>query len=293
MTKDPKSTLLTNGLTSFFILAILVVFVLERAATAAESALDRFQKGGVIRNAIADAPPFTEIKSDGNIIGASQDLTNAILKRLGIPKVETYVTDWGAMIPGLQAGRFDIISTGLFLRPNRCDVVLFSEPDVCTARAFAVKKGNPKHLESMKAVSDAKDVKFGLCGGCVEEKWALDEGVPSARLVRVPDPLSALKMLQDGRVDAIGWPDIELAAALEKFGDPNLELVAPVKGKGIDITCTGAAFRREDRDLRDAYDKVLKDMKASGEFAKIVAPYHFNVAYTLANTRDKLCGGPN
>ncbi|MES0885434.1 transporter substrate-binding domain-containing protein, partial [Roseibium sp. SCP14] len=72
----------------------------------------------------------------------------AVLNELGIQNVEAVVVDYGAMIPGLLAGRFDMVAAGLYIKPERCQAVVFSEPDVCDAEAFAVKAGNPKGLNN-------------------------------------------------------------------------------------------------------------------------------------------------
>ena len=51
--------------------------------------------------------------------------------------------EYGAMIPGLQAGRHDAVTAGLFMKPERCAAVAYSEPVLCDAEAMLVKKGNP------------------------------------------------------------------------------------------------------------------------------------------------------
>ena len=52
-----------------------------------------------------------------------------------------------------------------------------------------------------------------------------------------------------------------------------------------------SAFNPEDKDFRDAYDKALKELKDSGEFAKIIEPYGFSAEATLAVRRDDFCPG--
>jgi polar amino acid transport system substrate-binding protein len=76
---------------------------------------------------------------------------------------------------------------------------------------------------------------------------------------------------------------------LKKTHDPGLEIVMPVKG--VPMGCAGAAFNSDDDDFRDAYDKALAELKSSGEFAKIVEPYGFSAAATLAVKRDDFCPG--
>jgi polar amino acid transport system substrate-binding protein len=74
---------------------------------------------------------------------------------------------------------------------------------------------------------------------------------------------------------------------VKKANDPTLGVVAPIEGAPVD--CDGAAFRKQDTALRDAYDVELAKMKKSGEFAKIIEPYGFSAAAAMSTTREKLC----
>ena len=63
---------------------------------------------------------------------------------MGIAEVDGVLTEFGSLIPGLKAGRFDIIAAGMFVKPDRCAQILFSEPTYAIGQAFAVKAGNPE-----------------------------------------------------------------------------------------------------------------------------------------------------
>ncbi|OJU83123.1 MAG: ectoine/hydroxyectoine ABC transporter substrate-binding protein EhuB, partial [Shinella sp. 65-6] len=194
---------------------------------------------------------------------------------------------YGAMIPGLQAGRHDVITAGLFMKPERCAAVAYSEPILCDAEAFALKKGNPLALKSYKDIADNPDAKIGAPGGGTEEKLALEAGVPRDRVIVVPDGQSGLKMLQDGRIDVYSLPVLSINDLVSKANDPGIEVVAPVEG--APVYCDGAAFRKGDEALRDAFDVELAKLKESGEFAKIIEPYGFSAAAAMSTTREKLC----
>lgn len=260
-------------------------------AAAAEDTLAKLKEQGFARIAIANEPPYTEVKPDGTVSGAGPELARAIFKKLGVGDVVASVSEYGAMIPGLQAGRFDAVTAGLFMKPERCGAVAYSEPDLCDAEAMAVKKGNPLNLQSYEDIAKNPEAKIGAPGGGTEERLALEAGVPRDRVIVVPDGQSGLKMLQDGRIDAYSLPVLSIGDLLKKANDPNLEMVAPVKG--APIYCAGAAFRKDDTALRDAYDKVLAEMKESGEFAKIVEPYGFSAEAAKQTSRDKLCTAAN
>ena len=262
--------------------------LLASQAPAADK-LEQLKEQGFARIAIANEPPFTSVTADGKVSGAGPDVAREVFKRLGINDVVASISEYGAMIPGLQARRFDAVTAGLFMKPERCAAVVYSEPVLCDAEAFALKKGNPKNLKSFQDIAANPDVKIGAPGGGTEEKLALEAGVPRDRVIVVPDGQSGLKMLQDGRIDVYSLPVLSINALVTQAKDPSLEVVAPVVG--APVYCDGAAFRKGDEALRDAFDVKLAELKKSDEFAKIIEPYGFSAAAAMSTSREKLCAG--
>jgi polar amino acid transport system substrate-binding protein len=249
--------------------------------------LEVLKEQGFARVAIANEPPYTAVGADGKVSGAAPDIAREIFKRLGVPDISASISEYGAMIPGLQAKRFDAVTAGLFMKPERCAAVAYSEPILCDAEALLVKKGNPKGFKSYEDIAKDKSATVGAPGGGTEEKLALQAGVPRDRVIVVPDGQSGLKMLQDGRIDAYSLPVLSINDLVKKANDPNLDVVAPVVG--APVYCDGTAFHKNDTALRDAYDAELAKMKTSGEFAKIIEPYGFSAAAAMSTTREKLC----
>ncbi|MBY5346974.1 ectoine/hydroxyectoine ABC transporter substrate-binding protein EhuB [Rhizobium leguminosarum] len=276
----------TGYLLSAASLSVLLVTA-AAPASAADDKLEQLKEQGFARIAIANEPPFTAVGADGKVSGAAPDVARAIFEKLGIKEVVASISEYGAMIPGLQAGRHDAITAGLFMKPERCNAVAYSEPILCDAEAFALKKGNPLKLTSYKDIADNPDAKIGAPGGGTEEKLALEAGVPRDRVIVVPDGQSGIKMLQDGRIDVYSLPVLSIHDLMAKAKDPNLETVAPVVN--APVYCDGAAFRKQDVALRDAFDVELKKLKESGEFAKIIEPYGFSAKAAMSTSRDKLC----
>lgn len=261
--------------------------MLAMPAAADETKLDQLKEQGFARIAIANEPPFTAVGADGKVSGAAPDVAREIFKRLGVDDVVASISEYGAMIPGLQAGRHDAVTAGLFMKPERCAAVAYSEPVLCDAEAFLLKKGNPKGFKSYADIAKDETATIGAPGGGTEEKLALEAGVPRERVIVVPDGQSGVKMLQDGRIDVYSLPVLSINDLASKANDPNLEVVAPVEG--APVYCDGAAFKKGDEALRDAYDVELAKMKESGEFAKIIEPYGFSAAAAMSTSREKLC----
>lgn len=265
----------------------LMAIAAAMPAQADDGKLEELKGQGFARVAIANEPPFTAVAADGKVSGAAPDVAREVFKRLGVGDIVASISEYGAMIPGLQAGRHDVITAGLFMKPERCAAVAYSEPILCDAEAFALKKGNPLGLKSYKDIADNPDAKIGAPGGGTEEKLALEAGVPRDRVIVVPDGQSGLKMLQDGRIDVYSLPVLSINDLVSKANDPNIEVVAPVEG--APVYCDGAAFKKGNEALRDAFDVELAKLKESGEFAKIIEPYGFSAAAAMSTTREKLC----
>ncbi|WP_119270256.1 ectoine/hydroxyectoine ABC transporter substrate-binding protein EhuB [Taklimakanibacter deserti] len=263
------------------------VAMLAATGMAAADKLEDLKAQGFARVAIANEPPYTAVAADGKVSGAAPDVAREVFKRLGVPDIVASISEYGAMIPGIQAHRFDAITAGLFMKPERCSAVAYSEPILCDAEAFLVKKGNPKGFKSYEDIAKDTTATVGAPGGGTEEKLALNAGVPRERVIVVPDGQSGLKMLQDGRIDVYSLPVLSLNDLKKKSGDETIEVVAPVVG--APVYCDGTAFNKNDTALRDAYDAELAKMKQSGEFAKLIEPYGFSAAAAMSTSRDKLC----
>lgn len=261
--------------------------VLGAVPAVAADKLETLKEQGFARVAIANEPPYTAVGADGKVSGAAPDIAREIFKRLGVSDISASISEYGAMIPGLQAKRFDAVTAGLFMKPERCAAVAYSEPILCDAEALLVKKGNPKGFKSYDDIAKDKSATVGAPGGGTEEKLALQAGVPRDRVIVVPDGQSGLKMVQDGRIDAYSLPVLSINDLIKKANDPNLEVVAPVVG--APVYCDGTAFHKNDTALRDTYDVELAKMKKSGEFAKIIEPYGFSAAAAISTSREKLC----
>src|SRR3954454_4670406 len=143
----------------------------------AETTLEKAKREGFIRVGFANEAPYGFATPDGKLTGESPEVVKAILNKIGIKQVDGVLTEFGSLIPGLQAGRFDIIAAGMFITPKRCGQVQFSEPTYGIGQAFLVGKGNPKAIKDYSSIAGNKDLKLAVMAGAVEGGYAKDSGV--------------------------------------------------------------------------------------------------------------------
>src|SRR5690606_26443062 len=88
---------------------------------AAQGTLELAKGAGKVRIGYANEAPYAYMDSAENrITGEAVEIARVVLKRMGINEVEGVLTEFGSLIPGLQANRFDIIAAGMYITPERC-----------------------------------------------------------------------------------------------------------------------------------------------------------------------------
>ncbi len=269
---------------------------LDGVAAPADTTLAKAREAGKIRVGYANEAPFAYMdSSQGRLTGEAPEILRHVMKELGVKEVEGVLTEFGSLIPGLQANRFDVIAAGMYVTPERCKQVLFSNPTYGIGSAFVVSEGNPKSLDSFQTVAQKDDAKLGVVVGAIENDYALQSGVPADRLVVFPDAASALAGVQAARVDVYAATALTVNDLLAK-SSAGLQRAQPFTDPVIDgesVRGYGAfAFRRDDTELRDAFNEVLADYLGSDAHAQAVKPFGFTQGELAGDTTaDMLCAG--
>ena len=247
---------------------------------AEESTLARARREGVIRVGFANETPWAFAEPGGVLNGQAIAVAGAVFQELGIPEMEGVLTPFSSLFPGLQAGRFDAITAGMYILPERCRHVLFADPDYKIGEALIVQEGNPHNLHSYEDIANNPGVTVGIGGPrSVEYRYLLAAGVRASRIVfSSPYDSSAIAgLLQAGTIDAWAGPRPSQVTLLQSIGDPGLELADPFEQPTIDgesvITYGGAAFRYEDLELRQAFNEELQALKDSGKLLDLIGQF--------------------
>ncbi|MGH3730624.1 MAG: ectoine/hydroxyectoine ABC transporter substrate-binding protein EhuB [Micromonosporaceae bacterium] len=255
-----------------------------------EDTLKKIKDQGYITVGFAGERPYGYKQGD-KITGQAPELHKAIWGKQGIKEVRGQVVEFGSLIPGLNANRFDAVAAGMFITPERCAEAAFSEPEYTAPGAFMVPKGNPKKITDFPSAAKAK-AKLGVLGGAVEEGYAKDAG---ASTQSYDDVVSARQALESGRIDAIALTAITLRTNLKEKPSDKLEVTEPFfpEVDGEEEKSAGASvFRKKDTSILEAYNKGLKELKDSGELLKIIQPFGFTESEIppADMTTKSLCG---
>lgn len=261
-----------------------------------ESTLERIQRDKVVRVGFANEAPYAYLDTaSGKLTGEAPEVLRMVLAQLGVTEVEGVLTEFGSLIPGLKAGRFDIIAAGMYITPARCEQVLFTNPTYSVGEAFAVKKGNPLDLHSYEDVRENEDARLGVVAGAVEQGYAKDLGIPRDRVVVFPDAPGALEGLRTDRIDAYAGTALTVQDLLAKSGGDELERAEPFEDPVIEGEVKrgyGAfALRKDDIELGAAINERLEKFLGTEEHRATVAPFNFTAQELPGEkTAEELCG---
>jgi len=292
-----KNSFSWRGIAVLAVLAAVVAgFALFGSDGATGDTLERAREGAVVRIGFANEDPYGYRDTDtGRVTGEAPEIARVILKRMGIENLEPKVAKFGELIPGLKAGQLDIVAAGMYITPERCREIEFSNPTYRIGESFIVRKGNPKDLHSFEDVA-AGDARIGVMGGAVEHGYAKKLGVPEERIRVYEDYETALVGLKGERIDALAATALTVTVLLRKHDDPEIERAEPFTDPVIDgkpVAGYGAfGFRKEDVALREEFDRHLAEFLGTPEHLALVEPFGFG-RHTLPGdvTAEQLCGG--
>ncbi|MCX3063685.1 ectoine/hydroxyectoine ABC transporter substrate-binding protein EhuB [Streptomyces beihaiensis] len=250
--------------------------------------LSRLRDAGEVKIGVAGEVPYGYIDENGEVTGEAPAIAKVIFPRLGVPKVKAVPTQFSALIPGLtQAQQFDVVSAGMYINPTRCSQVLFADPDYLMLDSFIVRKGNPHGIKTYEDIAK-KNLKLASGTAYAEIGYAKAAGVKNVLVL--PDQVAGLDAVRQGRVDAFAGTAITVRSVVK--GHPQAEATEPfqpvVDGKPA-YGAGGFAFRLSEKNLRDAFNKELLKMKASGELLRVVSPFGFTKDEMTDLTAAKLC----
>jgi polar amino acid transport system substrate-binding protein len=272
-----------NALLAVLVMSMLVVACSRSDGPPGETTLQRIKRTGVIRIGYANEAPYAYIDpATGKLTGESPEVLRHIVKSMGIKRMEGVLTEFGSLIPGLKAGRFDVIAAGMYITPQRAIEISFSNPTYSIGEGFIVQKGNPLNLHSYEDVLNNPKARLGVVAGAIEQQYAEALKVPSDRLVIFPDAPSAVAGVISGRAEAYGGTSLTVRNLLKKANSDRLEPAEPFKDpviNGKPARGYGAfGIRKQDNQLREEINKQLAAFIGTPEHLELIKPLGFTKA---------------
>lgn len=236
----------------------------------ADDSLAKVKESGKLVIGLDDAYPPMEFRDEkNNLVGFDIDLANEIAKKLGV-KLDTVTTDFNGILLALQSKKFDMIMAGLSITDERKKSIEFSEPYVMGGQVIAVKSGN----DSIKTLADLKGKTIGCQLGTTGQNAAESNLKDIKELKKYGKITEAFSELSIGRVDAVIMDAQVGGYYISKKPGEFVVLDEMVSEEPM-----GIGYRKEDKELKDAVQKALNELKDDGTLSKLSVKWFGYDAY--------------
>ena len=240
-------------------LALCMVPMMASAVT-----LDEVKAAGKLVMATSpDFPPFEELNADESITGIEVDLLQMICDELGV-ELEIQAVDFDSVLPGVQAGKYDVGVSGITITEQRQKNALFTAPYCMAAQAIVVTDGSPI---ASKADLDGK--KVSVQTGTTAESYCMAQGYDVQSFSANSDAEMALTT---GKVDAWVIDDLTAAEMVADYNDSN-DAKLVILSEPMTTEPYGLAFNLESTDLVAAVDEIVARLVEDGTVASLFEKY--------------------
>ena len=153
------------------LLAALMICAMFTGCGEKGTTLKSVQKAGKLTIATSpDFPPFESLGDNNEVVGIEIDVLNLICEQLGVT-LEINQMDFDSVLPGVQAGKFDVGVSGISVTEKRQKNVLFTDPYCLAAQAIVVTEGS-----SITCKADLEGKKVSVQTGTTAESFCMDNG---------------------------------------------------------------------------------------------------------------------
>ena len=234
------------------------------------NSLEAVQKAGILTVGLDDSYPPMEFRDSKNeLVGFDVDLGNEIGKKLGV-KTEYITTDFSGILLALTSSKFNMILSGMSITDERKQSIDFSDTYVMGGQVVAIKQGNA----SIKSLEDLKG-KIVACqlGSTGDTAATAMEGLKEVK--KYDKITEAFQELSLDRVDAVIM-DAQVGGYYVAKKPGEYEVLK----NAISEEPMGIGFKKEDKELKDAIQKALNELKADGTMSKLSVKWFGFDAYT-------------
>jgi polar amino acid transport system substrate-binding protein len=240
---------------------IVVAILAALSSAAAADRLDEVKARGTLIVGVSDTTPPFSFKKPGESenAGYDVDLVRGVAKQLGVT-MQTVSLSSAERIPLLQQDKLDLVATSMTRTKARLRDVDFSVIYFVTPHAVIVK--TLSGIASVHQLAGRKVSSASTSTACED----LEEVVPDVKIVYVRDYAEAFAALKDDQVEAFTTDETVLRAIVQQDGHPEDYVFLPDFTKSRQV---GFAMKKGEPRFRDAVNRALLDIEASGEAARI------------------------
>jgi len=148
--------------------------------------LPQIQRSGVLRVGFSPTViPFCYYNDQDQLAGYDMEYAYQLAEDMNV-RLEFVPFSWPTLKADLEAGRFDIAMSGIYVTKNRLEEFALSRPYYQSELAFFAPRANASMLEDRKTIEAEDNLRLGVFEDAVLYSW-LARIVPKEQIVTVGD----------------------------------------------------------------------------------------------------------
>ena len=201
---------------------------------------------------------------DGNPWGVSVQIAEDFGKYLGREVIIENVA-WDGLIPSLETGKIDMILSSMTITEERAKKVDFSDPYINAYLAVLASKDSG--IQSVEDLNDA-DKTIAVAVGSTGYYYAV-EHLPNAKILALQDAGACVTEVVQGKADGYIRDQLSVYRANQMNPDTTVAVLIPFQ----DAEHWGAAFHKDNDELREQFNAFLREYEANGGYEKLTEDY--------------------
>lgn len=225
-----------------------------------------------LRVGYAIEKPYAYLDANGDLTGYAIESTKILAGQLGFKDIIWVQIPFPSLIDSLINKRVDIVSAGMFITPEREELIAFSIPFVNVDSAFLASTKTRLRLLSEK--NKASPIKVAVLENSVEAQILEQLRMSDIEIITTPDSFAAIATLRTTRTDAIFLSIPSLLSIQSDMSDTHQIIPADrILGRNVSNK-VGFGFHLENDKLLSRWNAVAKAWMNSRQHQQLLENFN-------------------
>ena len=247
-------------------LSVMVVFLLATGQVSAAGkgdsvspVIDRIMaKKELVVGTAGSMPPLNMTTKDGQIIGMEPDLAKIFAAAMEV-KLTLKLMHFDELLAALDAGKVDMVLSGMTMTPLRNLKVAFAGPYFDSGKSILVKKANTARMASI-ADMNTPDKTLVALKGSTSQRF-VEKLIPKAKLLLADDYAQAVAMVRSDKALAMVADNPICLVSVYRYPDAGFTTL----DKPLSYEPIGVALPANDPLLVNWVQNIINNIQKAGE----------------------------
>ncbi len=251
-------------------LIVLMALVMTGAVLAADKpgsvspVIDRIMaKKELVVGTAASMPPLSMTTKDGKIIGLEADLARIFAGSMEV-KLTLKSMHFDELLPALEAGKVDMVLSGMTMTPLRNLKFAFAGPYFDSGKSILVKKANAAKMTSILDMNNPDKTLVALKGST--SQLFVEKLIPKAKLILVEEYAQAVAMVRDNKALAMVADNPICLVSVYRYPDADFTTL----DKPLSYEPIGVALPANDPLLVNWVQNMILNIYKAGEMDELI-----------------------